>query len=101
MNARLSELALGELTLTPSFDRDVTGYTVSGFTVDSSYTLTCEPVYSGAEITVSVINGKYDSETGKVKFEQTLPASDGQIQIRVECDEGYQYYYINFNYPNS
>lgn len=60
MSARLSGLAIGALTLTPTFDPDTTEYTAT--TTNATNTVTATPEDENA--TVTILNGETPVENG-------------------------------------
>lgn len=60
MNASLSGLTIGTLTLDPTFDSDVVSYTAN--TTNQTNTITATPEDEGA--TVTILNGETPVENG-------------------------------------
>lgn len=77
MSARLSGLAIGALTLDPTFDPDVETYTAT--TTNATNTVTATPEDEGA--TVTVLNGETPVENGTVA---TWIEGDNTLAITVK-----------------
>ncbi len=78
-NAKLSALTIGSLTLTPTFDGDVTEYTTS--TTNATNTITATAAAEGA--TVSIKNGETTVENG-----QAATWVDGENTVTVTVTNG-------------
>ena len=73
MNARLSGLTIGALTLTPEFDPDTTEYTAT------TNTVTATP--EDGDATVTILNGENPVENGTAA---TWTEGDNTLNITVE-----------------
>lgn len=80
MNALLSELKIGALTLTPTFDKETFEY--SATTTNATNTVTATPVDDEAEVTITVNDTEIESgdsvtwETGENTVEVVVKKND-------------------------
>lgn len=77
MNARLSGLTIGALTLTPEFDPDTTEYTAT--TTNATNTVTATP--EDGDATVTILNGETPVENGTAA---TWTEGDNTLTITVK-----------------
>ena len=83
MSARLSGLAIGALTLTPTFDPDTTEYTAT--TTNATNTVTATPEDENA--TVTILNGETPVENGTAATwaeganNLTVTVKNGSVQL--------------------
>lgn len=86
--ATLSELKLGSLTLSPTFDADVTTYTAT--TTNASNTLTATPTDDEATVTVKLGDTEVDAgQDGK--YSLTWAAGENVVTVKVDGDESKTY----------
>ena len=77
LNARLSGLTIGALTLTPEFDPDTTEYTAT--TTNATNTVTATP--EDEDATVTILNGETPVENGTAA---TWTEGDNTLTITVK-----------------
>ena len=79
MNASLSGLTIGSLTLTPEFDPDVTEYTATTTNASNKVTATA----ADPTATIEILNGETEVENG-----QSASWSVGENTLTVKVSDG-------------